>query len=116
MISVTDFAADCNAIPTVNADNNVSSEIPQQSKDKAHCFCPKLAKDHGGEAAVILQGLGYKVAKSKKIKDGRKWHYDPLRVLEAKWPYLKDSGIHGIIERQVKAGNIFTSRYNKQWW
>jgi hypothetical protein len=115
MISVEEIAVDCNAIPAAKADN-VSSAIPQQANDKVHCFCLELAKTEGEEAAVILQGLGYKVAKSKKEHDGRKWHYDPLRVLEQRWPYLTDSGIHGIIERQVAKGNVFTGRYNQQWW
>ncbi len=87
--------------------------IPQQTKNKAHCFCPILAKEHGEEAAVILQGLGFKIAKSKKLRDGRMWHYDTVETLETKWPYLRDSGIHGILQRLTDKGNVFKGCYNK---
>lgn len=79
------------------------STIPGQPKDKAHCFCPLLAAEHGENAAVIFQGLGYKIAKSKKVHDGRKWHYDTLAQLEKRWPYLSDSGIGGILERHTQS-------------
>lgn len=90
-----------------------SSEIPQQPKDRTHCFCPLLAKSHGEEAAVIFQGLGYKIAKSKKIRNGRKWHYDTLVALERRWPYLRDSGIGGILDRCSRSGEVFKGRFNK---
>ncbi len=96
--------------------NNVEESgaaIPQQQKDKAHCFCPLLAKEHGEETAVVLQGLGYKIAKSKKVLDGRKWHYDTLAALEKRWPYLSDSGIGGMLERQAAKNNVFKDEYNK---
>jgi hypothetical protein len=88
-------------------------EIPNQSKNKSHCFCPKLAEEHGEEAAVILQGLGYKIAKSKKVHDNRKWHYDTLAALEKRWPYLRDSGIGGILDRHASEGRVFKGRFNK---
>ena len=90
-----------------------SASIPNQPNDKAHCFCPVLAKQYGEEAAVILQGLGYKVAKSSKIRNDRKWHYDTLEALQKRWPYLSRSGIHGILEEQLTAGNVFKGNYNK---
>jgi hypothetical protein len=92
-----------------------TSEIPQQTAGKAHCFCPILAREHGEEAAVIFQGLGYKIAKSKKVHEGRKWHFDTLETLEKKWPYLRDSGIHGILQRQEEKGNAFKGRFNKAY-
>ena len=100
---------------TAKANNAEESgaAIPQQPKDKAHCFCPLLAKEHGEETAVVLQGLGYKIAKSKKVLDGRKWHYDTLEALEKRWPYLSDSGIGGMLDRQAAKNNVFKDGYNK---
>ena len=92
---------------------NNEFEIPSQQSDKAHCFCPVLAKEHGENAAVILQGLGYKVAKSKKVQKGQKWHYDTLEELQERWPYLSESGIHGIIQSQVDKGNVTKGKFNK---
>src|SRR4051812_36884870 len=117
MISVTDFAEEFHVIPAAK-DNNFSnaefaSAIPQQTQDKAHCFCPKLAEQYGEETAVVLQGLGFKISKSKKVRDGRKWHYDNLKTLQQRWPYLSDSGIHAILERQVLPGNVIKGCYNK---
>ena len=86
--------------------------IPDAYKGKSHCFCPKLAKEHGEETAVVLQGLGYKISKSKKVRKGLKWHYDTLATLEKKWPYLRDSGIHGILKRQSEQGNVIKDRFN----
>ncbi|MEP6669527.1 MAG: hypothetical protein ABJF10_10265 [Chthoniobacter sp.] len=88
------------------------SEIPQQPKNKAHCFCPFLAAEHGEESAVIFQGLGYKVAKSKKVHNDRKWHYDTLEALEGRWPYLSDSGIGGILGRHAEEGRVFKGHFN----
>lgn len=88
-------------------------EIPQQSKNKAHCFCPILAKEHGEGTAVLFQGLSHKVFKSKNVRDNRKWFYDTLESLEKRWPYLRDSGIHGMLDRQVGKGNAFKGCYNK---
>ncbi len=90
-----------------------TTEIPQQPKNKAHSFCPLLAKEHGEGTAVIFQGLGYKVAKSKKVHKGRKWHYDTLKALEKRWPYLTDSGIHAILQCQAEKNNVFKDSFNK---
>ena len=89
-------------------------EVPQQPQNKAHCFCPLLANEHGEETAVILQGLGYKVAKSKNVKERRRWFYDSLEQLEKRWPYLCDSGIHGIIQRQADKENVLKDGFNKK--
>jgi hypothetical protein len=92
---------------------NPCPEIGSDFREKLHSFCPILARDYGEEAAVIVQGLGYKVAKSKKTHNGCKWHYDTLEALAKRWPYLSDSGIHGILQRETKNGLIVKGRFNK---
>jgi len=125
MISMIECSAKVEPKTTAQANNSDVSEstfqsalesggeIPDQTKDKAHCFCPLLATKHGEKTAVILQGLGYKIAKSKKVHNGRRWHYDTLKALEKKWPYLTDSGIHGILDREAGNGAVFKDNFNE---
>jgi hypothetical protein len=69
-----------------------------------------------------MQHLAYKIRRSKNVRDGKQWHYNSAKKLQAKLPYLSPS----TISAQVKSLQVKTlleiGNYNKwkrdktQWY
>ncbi len=82
-----------------------------------HSFDVEVAKDHGIEAAVILQNMNFWIEKNraneKHFYDGRYWMYNSIRAFCELFPYMSQSTIRRTLEKLQEDGIIATGNYNK---
>lgn len=87
-----------------------------------HSFSRPFARRHGATAAVLLKHLAYKVRKSKKIINDKKWHYNAAKKLQKKLPYLSSSTISEQIKKLERKKLLEIGNFNKwahdrtQWY
>jgi Fe2+ or Zn2+ uptake regulation protein len=72
-----------------------------------------LAEEHSIPAAILLQYLAHKIAKSTKEIEGRKWHYETIESLAMRYPYLKPSTINDTLNALCSSVLVKTN-YNRR--
>jgi biotin operon repressor len=89
---------------------------------EVHSFSRTFAEEHGATAAVIMQHLAYKIRRSKNLREGKRWHYNSAKKLQAKMPYLSSSTISSQVKSLKKNGLLEIENHNRwkhdktQWY
>ncbi len=92
----------------------MTNEKLSKPKEQCHSFSDSFARLHGVKEAIILKFLAHKVRKSKKLHDGKKWHYDTLDELAKRFPYMSRSTLHEVLKRMAKDGLVEIGNYNRR--
>lgn len=79
-----------------------------------HYFSRPIAHRYGVREAIVLRFLGYKVIRSKNVRDDRQWYFDSIDALVARYPYIPRSTLWEVLRRLIKAGAIETARFNRR--
>lgn len=92
-----------------------AATVTSNPLDQIHSFSRTLAKKHGWKAAVILQFLAAKIARSKHFIDGKRWYYDTVESLAERFPYIGKTTINDILTKLTKPGGpLLKGNYNKR--
>ena len=94
-------------------------DLKEAVLQQRHSFSD-LAKEHGATAAVLLKYLAYKVSKSHKEHQGRKWHYETTKALAARFPYFTPSTINATLNKLTGSilhrGNFNRKGFDRTSW
>lgn len=81
-----------------------------------HMFDIEIAQKYGVNAAIILENIGYWVARNEangeNFHDGTYWTYNSRKAFCELFPYLTDRQIRTALQKLVDEGVIITGNYN----
>lgn len=99
-----------------------AATVTSNSLSQIHSFSRTLATKHGWKAAVILQYLAVKIAKSEHLIADKRWYYDTIDGLAAHFPYIHRATVHNVLAELTKPGgpllkgNHNKHRYDRTGW
>ncbi len=91
----------------------MTSRESKEPIEQRHSFSDSFARTHSVKEAIVLKFLAHKVRKSKKIRDGKKWHYDTIEALAERFPYIPRSTLDDVLKGMAAKRLIEFGNYNK---
>lgn len=82
-----------------------------------HSFDVDIARQHGVDAAIIIENLRFWIAKNKANKrhfyDGRFWTYNSSKAMAELFPYWSAKQIERIISKLKASGVLIVGHYSQ---
>lgn len=83
-----------------------------------HYFNINIAAKYGLHEAIVLQSLGYWLAKNveekRNFKEGRAWTFNSVKDMQEKYfPYFTEKVLYSTLRKLVEKGIILKGNYNK---
>lgn len=82
-----------------------------------HMFDVDIAKEYGVNAAILLEHIGFWVAKNEannaNFYDGTYWTYNSRKAFHELFPYMSEKQIATALKKLEENGLIITGNYNK---
>ena len=82
-----------------------------------HIFDIEIAKQYGINAAILLENIGFWIARSEaneiNFYDGSYWTFNSHRALRELFPYMSEKQIRSALDKLINDGLLVTGNYNK---